>query len=90
VLAVVGYGGSAIAMSLFGVADGLSFKTLDDGAKDFISGAVSTSSPELLLDATPHSGPPFEILCNIGVPSRFSSERSPSPTGWRGRGSGVR
>ncbi|HEX8866746.1 MAG TPA: acyltransferase family protein [Lentzea sp.] len=65
VLAIIGYGGSALATSIFEVEERFSDKA--DGSKDLIEGAVNIDSPSMLLAATPHSGTPFEIVGNIGV-----------------------
>ncbi|MBP2327247.1 putative membrane protein YeiB [Kibdelosporangium banguiense] len=79
VLALIGYGGSWIALHLFGGVDALTsgnsakFGDMSGIAKGVLEkgaaakGAVSTDSPAWLLVSSPHSGTPFEIIGALGV-----------------------
>lgn len=76
-LAVVGYGGSWLALHVFGGAARLAAVTGADGAspggagvRDLLareSGTVPVTDPAWLLVAAPHSGTPFEVAGSLGV-----------------------
>lgn len=59
--AVVGYGGSWLALATLG-GPGAMLRRLDD-----LFGVVPTLTPAFLLVDTPHSGTPFEIIGSGGV-----------------------
>lgn len=76
VLALAGYGGSWLALAIFGTPAGFTGEPGGNWDKanksglggDFVAkGAVSTDSPTWLLTATPHSGTTFEIVGHVGV-----------------------
>ncbi|MET8760025.1 heparan-alpha-glucosaminide N-acetyltransferase domain-containing protein [Lentzea sp. NPDC004782] len=72
VLGVLGYGGSALALLVFGGPDLTSgpwekVSELTGGTGGVQTGAVSTDSAGWLLVASPHSGTTFEVVGNIGV-----------------------
>lgn len=65
-LTVVGYGGSRLAMKLFGVPELFPGEMPGLGSMDE-SEWVASESPLWLLDSSPHSGTPFEIVGSVGV-----------------------
>ena len=81
-LALAGYGGSRLALQIFGTPPGfsegaggmkppmpenMSGLAGKMGEGAMAKGAVSTGSPKWLLTASPHSGTTFEIVGNVGV-----------------------
>jgi uncharacterized membrane protein YeiB len=78
-LALAGYGGSWLALQIFGTPPGLAEgaggmkpsmpESMDKAGNmgEMAKGAVSTGSPKWLLTASPHSGTTFEIVGNVGV-----------------------
>jgi uncharacterized membrane protein YeiB len=82
VLTLVGYGGSWLAIRLFGVTDLLESGAMpgsgkmaggglalgyQDGDQWVASGVVPADEPVWLLGTTAHSGTPFEIAGSVGV-----------------------
>ncbi|QUQ65706.1 hypothetical protein JJ691_34300 [Kutzneria sp. CA-103260] len=67
-LALLGYGGSWLALEVFGGRQALLAVSPDAmGQLAGESGTVGTDSPAALLVASPHSGTPFEIAGALGV-----------------------
>ncbi|MFC0439896.1 heparan-alpha-glucosaminide N-acetyltransferase domain-containing protein [Kutzneria buriramensis] len=67
-LGLLGYGGSWLALEVFGGREALLAGSPDALQQlNSESGAVTTESPAALLVAFPHSGTPFEIVGALGV-----------------------